>query len=271
MTPLTITLKGQDAHGVTLISPGRDEFDQLARPLLGERIADIGLKIKPMLVIVANDSPQTIVSLSLIWRVASRGGPRSTSWSHTSFPEFVCGDTVISTEPDAVPPGHKRIEANGVVVHGWGKGDPYYDQFLPQFADEARATLAGAVSLEIDLNAVIFADGTLVGDDDESKLELLFDGYVRAKQWWYGGVAAAIAGGRSVAEAFEPLDRYAAESSQQRRSGHMQVPFDREALCKELAASDVQRWRRRHTENEIRERIMALRLDAFVIRRRSSS
>jgi hypothetical protein len=66
---LSIRIKGLDASGVELLSPARPEFDELARPLLGERIADVGLTLKPMLVIVSNDSIQTVVSLSLDWRV----------------------------------------------------------------------------------------------------------------------------------------------------------------------------------------------------------
>ena len=61
---LTIHVNGIDAHGVGLLSPERPEFDEIARPLLGERIADIGLRLKPMLVLVSNDSA-AIVSLSL--------------------------------------------------------------------------------------------------------------------------------------------------------------------------------------------------------------
>jgi hypothetical protein len=40
---LSIRVDGLDADGVSLLSPARPEFDELARPLLGERIADIGL------------------------------------------------------------------------------------------------------------------------------------------------------------------------------------------------------------------------------------
>jgi hypothetical protein len=47
-----------------LLSPTQPEFDESARPLLAERIADIGLRLKPMLVIVANENTRTVVSLS---------------------------------------------------------------------------------------------------------------------------------------------------------------------------------------------------------------
>ena len=50
---LSIRVNGLDAYGLELLSPTRPEFDELARPLLGERIADVGLRLKPMLVIVS--------------------------------------------------------------------------------------------------------------------------------------------------------------------------------------------------------------------------
>ena len=58
------------------------------------------------------------------------------------------------------------------------------DQFLDQFVDERKTLLASAVDLHIGLNAVIFADGTLIGADDRSALTNLFSVYVQAKQDW---------------------------------------------------------------------------------------
>ncbi len=41
--------------------------------------------------------------------------------------------------------------------------------------------LANAVDLHIELNAVIFEDGLLIGPDDHSRLTDLFSTYVQAK------------------------------------------------------------------------------------------
>ena len=71
---LSIRVSGLEAHGVELLSPTRPEFDELARPLFGERIADVGLRLKPMLVIVSNENVRTIVSLSVVWRVMHQDG-----------------------------------------------------------------------------------------------------------------------------------------------------------------------------------------------------
>src|SRR5918999_2248707 len=96
---LSIRVDGLDSYGIELLSPTRREFDEFARPLLGERIADVGLRLKPMLVIVSNDSVRTVVSLSLVWCVTHRDGRTSRTWSHTSFPEVICGDVLVSHQP----------------------------------------------------------------------------------------------------------------------------------------------------------------------------
>jgi hypothetical protein len=44
---LSIRVDGVDAYGIELLSPTRPEFDELARPLLGERIADLALRLSP--------------------------------------------------------------------------------------------------------------------------------------------------------------------------------------------------------------------------------
>jgi hypothetical protein len=43
---LSIRVDGLDAHGVELLPPTQPAFDEVARPLLGERIADVGLSLK---------------------------------------------------------------------------------------------------------------------------------------------------------------------------------------------------------------------------------
>jgi hypothetical protein len=264
---LSIRVNGLDAYGVELLSPTQPEFDQLARPLLGERIADVGLRLKPMLVIVSNENVRTIVSLSLVWRVTHRDGRTTQFWGHTSFPEVICGD-VLSHHPVGLETGQRRIEANGLVIHGWGYGDEYYDQFLGQFVDEKDTLLAHAVDLRIELNAVIFADGTLIGPDDQSALTDLFSTYVQAKQAWYRSIIAAIDSGQSVAESFAPIERFAADATNRMRAGNQVMREKPADLWTRQAAADARRWRRRYADGDIRPLLkQVIRLDPFTIRR----
>jgi hypothetical protein len=265
---LSIRVSGLDAYGVELLSPTRPEFDEFARPLLGERIADIGLRLKPMLVIVSNENVRTVVSLSLVWLVTHREGRTSRYWGHTSFPEVICGDVVLSHHPAGLETGQRRIEANGLVIHRWGYLDEYYDQFLAQFVDQKDALLANAVDLHIELNAVIFADGTLVGADDQSTLTNLFSTYVQAKQDWYRGIIAALDAGHSVAESFAPVERFLTDATNRIRAGNKFPREEAGDLWTHQAAAEASRWRRRYADEDIPPLLkQAIRLDPFTIRR----
>jgi hypothetical protein len=262
---LSVRVTGLDAYGVELFSPARPEFDEFARPLLGERMANVGLRLKPMLVIVSNENVRTIVSLSLIWRVIHRDGTTGRYWSHTSFPDVICGD--VSRDPAGLETGHRRIEAYGLVIHGWGQWDEYFDQFLGQFVEQKDALLADAVDLHIELNAVIFDDGTLIGADDESALRDLFSAYVQAKQDWYRGIVEALDAGRSVADSFAPVERFLADSINRPHPGHFmgEKPGD---LWTHQAAAEARSWRRRYADEDIPPLLkQAIRLDPFIIRR----
>jgi hypothetical protein len=265
---LSIRVNGLDAFGVELLSPTRPEFDEFARPLLGERIADVGLRLKPMLVIVSNENVQTVVSLSLVWCVTHRDGRTTRIWGHTSFPEVICGDVVLSHHPAGLETGQRRVEANGLVIQGWGYGDEYYDQFLGQFVDEKDKLLADAVDLHIELNAVIFADGTLTGADDQSALTDLFSTYVQAKQDWYRGIIEALDAGQSVAESFAPVERFLADATNRMRAGNQFAAEKLTDLWRHQAAADARRWRRRYADGDIPPLLkQAIRLDPFTIRR----
>lgn len=227
---LSIRVDGLDAEGVRLLSPLHPEFDQTARPLLGARIADTALKLKPMLVIVRNDSPTAVVSFSLVWIVGYSDGRRHQAWGHTSCPDAVCGDAVISRSPEALGVGQQRIEANGLVIHRYGDLDAYYDQ---------------------------------------SKLSDLFSAYVRAKQEWYRGIIEALDEGQSVADAFGGVERSLAGMTERMRSGEFLPGKAAADLWMHQAAGEAVGWRRRYSDEETPGVLkQSIHLEPFVIRRR---
>src|SRR5580704_967926 len=71
--PMSFPIHVRGLEALRLISPTESNFDDLARPMIG-RIADRALKLKPMLVIVVNDSPQTVVAFSHKWIVKHQDG-----------------------------------------------------------------------------------------------------------------------------------------------------------------------------------------------------
>ena len=266
---LSIRVDSLDADGISLLSPTRPEFDDVARPLLGQRIADTGLELKPMLVIVSNENVQAVVSFSLVWQVTHPSGHSTRFWGHTSFPGAICGDAAIGQDSSGLATGQRRIEANGIVIHRWGDQDEYFDQFLGQFIDQKNVLLRNAVDLHIELNAAILADGTLLGGDDQSRLTDLFSTYVQAKQDWYRGIIEALDAGRSVAESFAPVERFLADATDRMRARERLVDGTHAELWRHQAAAEARSWRRRHSDDDILQLLkQSIRLEPFTIRRR---
>jgi hypothetical protein len=264
---LSIHVSDFKADGITLTPPTHDDFDALARPLIG-RAAEIGLQLKPLLFIVSNESERTVVAYSRTWSVRHEDGRTYTERGQTSFPEYVCGDVLISNNPQALPPGGRRVESAHVVIHGYGGSDPYYDQFLHQFVIQNERMFADATELRIDLDAVIFADGQIVRRGEDGWLTDLFSDYLSAKQDWYRQILDRLDAGHSVDEAFSPIRAFQEEQKQQRRAGGR---FTREGLqvLKTQAAGDAARWRRKFNDDELPALLkQSIRLEPFVIRRR---
>jgi hypothetical protein len=267
---MSVSVHATGLDRVAVISSLVPDFDALARPLLG-RVSDIGLRLKPMLVLVSNESAETVVAFSKTWHVFYRGGRAVTHRDNTIFPHAVCGDVIASDQPAGIAPGVKHLEARGLVIHGWGtSGDPYFDQFLPQFVVENERMLANAIELRIELNAVIFADGTLIGPDEDGWLEQIFSTYVGEKQNWYRLVIDRLDKGETIAEAFKPVEQFMAEHTARRRSGERPFTRDDADFWRVQAASDALRMRRRTAADKTGDLLRTtIRLDPFVIRRPS--
>jgi hypothetical protein len=237
--------------------------------ITGEMTPTIGLSLKPMLVIVRNQSARTIVSFSIVWRIAYPRGRTHVFWCHTSFPDVVCADVSDDDGSRGLEPGQQRVEARGLVILQYGHGNAYFDQFLGQFVTEKDTMLRNAVDLDIDLNAVIFADGTLAGPDDESTLVNEFSAYVRAKQEWYRGVRDALDRGQTVAESFNAVESFSAGVRAAMRERKRFGPDNHSEFWKIQAAGEAIRWRRRIGDESVPRLLReAIRLTPFVISRK---
>lgn len=253
---LAITIDDLSAHGVTLVSPADPRFDALARPLIGERVADVVLQLKPMLTIANNDSGRTIVSFSVVWETRGPNGRTSRHWGHTSFPNAVCGDLVPGRDEEPFAANTRRVHATDVAVHGWGAHDAYYDQFLPRFVERTRDALTKATSLHLALDAVIFDDGTLIGADTDGALQDFFACRVSAKQARYRALLDALDEGRSVEDALRYSDRV------------LFMRDDWREFESQQALGEAQSWSRHHAREDLRGLIgRTLRLEPFAIRR----
>jgi hypothetical protein len=267
---LSIEIQAFEEHGIHIVPPTRADFDELARPLIG-RVADIGLRLKPLLAIVSNESEHTVVSYSKVWTAWYSDGRSTHIRSHTSFPETICGDLSIARDPDALPPGAQRVETANLVIQGYAQTEPYYDQFLDQFIVEKDRMLAHAETLTIAVEAVIFIDGTLVGIDRDGWLTDLFSECVAQKQAWYREILDRLDAGATVEEAYAPIQAFQEQRRVYMRTRPRSGPREL-LLWKTQAAADAQRWRRKVTDEALAQRLRSsIRLEPFKIHRESNT
>jgi hypothetical protein len=245
-----VTVSGLDRHGVSLVSPIDPGFDEMARPLIGSR-ADHVFKMKPMLVVVGNDSPRTIVAMSLTWRVSKRVGGLLQR-TNSVFPHVVCGDQAISRMRPGVRPGEAHVIAAGCVVENLDALEGESDSWIEHFVGERDRALEGATTVAIELDAAIFDDGGLVGANQDGWLSDLFATYVAAKQDWYRTILAGLDKGQSLDEAYAPLRTFSAESIRQM---HARRPMDarerRRSMWRTQAAGEASSWLRRFPSSEV--------------------
>jgi len=270
---MIISVRVPDSPDVSLIPPTDSRFDELARPLIGEPMADLALKLKPLLAIVENRSPLTIVSASIMWRVRYGDGRHGSYWGHMSEPEIICGDTItIRGTRQAIGPGGRSIHANGILIQGYTDDSAQGADILRQFAAEKDRILRNAVELQIDLNAVIFEDGTLIGPDDDAKLAAMFSAYVEEKQRWYRLIIDALDAGQSVDDAYAPVREYQAEQIRRMKAGErdpIEIARDHRRLWRQQAAAEAMSWRRRFSDEELPSQLKrAIHLEPFMIRKR---
>src|SRR5262249_7071151 len=154
---------GRDDDGVGLVSPGDPAFDTLARPMLG-RLADAALRLKPYMVIVANRAPRTVVAFAVTWETRRRAGRLHTSRVQFKCPDAVCGRSPVRESDCRILPHDMTVVADGCSVspESLECGDL---SWLDQFVEEKRRLSAEAIDLHIEIDALIFDDGTLVGYD----------------------------------------------------------------------------------------------------------
>jgi hypothetical protein len=149
---------------VSIISPVAPEFDSIAAPLLG-RHAERVLRLKPLLAVVSNHSPHTIVAFTSEWKWSpNTSGATTTARSHATFPDAVCGPNLGKRIEHGVPLGGQMVVSMACNVQpqslDYGDGE-----WLQQFVHEKEGQLVSASTLRIGLDAVIFDNGVLVGAD----------------------------------------------------------------------------------------------------------
>lgn len=218
-----IEIKGSDADGVMLISPTNSEFDSRVYSLLPEG-APVAFELKPRIVIVSNESSRVVVAYSVTFWFTFRSGKSHRNSVHFKYPDAVANPAAdgrnYGTGIDSavalgarlrgreIRPGEQRVV--GVGFELWPDADvvTYRDSYL-----EMSEIPEDLTALQIELDAIIFDDGLLLGPD-HSGLAEQFAEYVEAKQDVYRGMVERIDGSGVSDDIFAPLREAVARRSQ---------------------------------------------------------
>lgn len=189
-----IQIKGADTEGVILISPESPDFDARVRSLLPKG-APVAFELKPCLAIVSNESARLVVAWSVTFWFTFSSGESSRHSTQFKYPDAVAGIAEHPRDHDAavdagvdlrarlrsreIRPGEQRIVGPGFEL--WPDEDvvTWRDFYLGMTEDCANPK--DLTALQIELDAIIFDDGLLVGPD-HSGLAEHFAEYLAAKQ-----------------------------------------------------------------------------------------
>jgi hypothetical protein len=256
-----IQVKGLDADGVMLISPTDPVFDSRLFSLLPEG-APVAFELKPCIAIVSNESSRIVVAYSVTFWFTFRSGE-----SHRQSIQFKYPDAVANTATDQpdygaaidpgmalrarlrgreIRPGEQRVV--GVGFELWPDADvvTHRDSYLALSGNAKDLT-----ELKIELDAIVFADGLLLGPDHFGLSEQ-FAEYVAVKQDVYRRMVERIDGSSGVSD-----DIFA--SLRETASRHSGNTIEREAAAEALGLQ----------HNIMRDVFQqALRREPFIIHRR---
>jgi len=248
----SVSIEDFEIQGVTLTAPTDGDFDARAQSILGG-YAEPVLEVKPLLAIVSNWNPRTIVAYSVAWTIARRNDSTEVTYTQFKFPDAVAGTggPLAILQGREIGPGGQRLVGMGFEV--WPV--EYVDSYR-NFGMAAKEQLGEVKSLHIALDAVIFDDGTMLGPD-ESHLAEQFIAYVQAKQLRYRDVVVGLETGRVGDDVFAPLREVVARP-------HRPNPMDPLSVYDWQSAAEVLGWHDRVVLEVFRR---ALRREPFRIRR----
>lgn len=252
---LAIHTENLDAARVTLTSSADRAFDTQVRSLFhGD--SDELLMLRPFLAIVSNRSTRTMVAYTLSWVLMPNRGIRVTHCQN-KYPDAVA--EAFPFRGNELRPGEQRIDPMGIELDcGSRTGKATEPFYLKQFAGWF-AEFADVRELRIYFDAVIFADGEMIGAN-QSLLDAEFMAYLGEKQSCYRSILKAVDSGHSMTEAFRPLEAVLARD--------FELDMLRRNIWDRQAAAETRDLRSRYGDEALVEILRnALRKEPFQIHR----
>jgi len=215
MTPIQVTAAGFDADGVRLTSPAAAGFDSWIDALGDPRYAQTLKDAKRSIVIVSNESARKIVALSTVFSVTGgrRGGRNSVFFV---APDAIADEDIAygRSSERGIPPGRQKMIGFNFAVPCRGdlqqalpedraREEEEFAFYFPQvcnWIESVAEELSSARQIHITLDAVIFDDGLMLGEDC-SGLGPHFAALVQARQDAYRMVLQRIEEGQQPGDA----------------------------------------------------------------------
>lgn len=249
--------------GVEVIAPGDPRFDQAARQIVGAKL-DLVKTLSPLLMLIKNNSQHTIVAYSPEWDL-KRGVEEIPFVAVRMFPMAIAGPAVGCDlrRGREIHPGEVRLEGmnSEVGVHP--------DDALTDAKNQA-ADLTGVTVVKARLDAVIFDDGTLLGQD-RFNLSAKFAPYVEDHQSLYRSILASLKAGESSEKLYETLEQKRRQEFDESTKGNSPLgPTHASMMEKLIAKQDVLgAWRNHGDSDSLAYISSCLRTSPFTITRKN--
>lgn len=255
-----VTIEKFSEPAITLTASDAAGFDARLLELV-PRWASLAMGLKPFLVLVTNESAQTVVAYSIVFMATPPNGQYDRTVLQFKYPEAAAGRDGES------PFGRGREIARGeqrVVGLEFELMPDVDNNWLVAYAAMQRQRFKDAVRLDIAVDAVVFSDGTLIGPDT-SGLADHFSSYLSASQNLYRRIVGRIDAGSSVADIFAELDAESRSTvDEPPLAGLDSISYNAEAR------GDARRHRSRFGDAAMRDLFSrAIRTSPFVVRRAS--
>jgi len=252
-----ITIQDFADIGVSLLPPTDPQFDARVKALIQQWTA-LAVAVKPHLVILSNRSDRTIVAYCISFLATDGKGGKRQNLVHFNYPNAVAG---IGEGGGALPRGREVRPGEGRVIGPHFEIMPDVDNgWLAEYAKQAEVHLKDTRRLAIEIDAVIFEDGSLVGADT-SELQTAFEKYLKVSQDIYRSIVANLEADRSIDEVMESEWAAAREVSAKDDTA-------RDGFYRVQAVSDISKLRKQVGDVRVRQAFRdAIRQTPFVIKR----
>jgi hypothetical protein len=265
---IPVVVDSSPIAGVEIIAPGDARFDQEARLIVGTKL-DLVKTLSPLLMLIKNSSQHTIVAYSPEWDL-KRGGKEIPYVGLRTYPMAISG-------PECDFPRDRDIRPGEEWLVGWDNDfgsrideASGSDVDFSETAKNQRRELSGVIAVRAHLDAVIFDDGTIVGQDRHD-LSGRFVPYVENHPSLYRSILASLHAGESGEELYASLERKRRQDFDESTKGNSPSGRGHALMMEKLIAEQdvLGSWRNHDNRDSLEHFSRCLRTPPFTITRKN--